>query len=453
MRRRSKNLTEGNIKKQLYTLTWPMLFGMTGMVIFNLVDTYFVGRLGVNQLAAMSFSFPIVMFVNSLSQGIGIGTSSLVSRNIISESRGNVRRMASRAVLLGVIVVAVFVTIGLNTMRPVFSSLGAGDAILDYVIDYMGVWYFGVPFVVIPMIGNNIVRATGDTFLPGMLMVSSAVVNIILDPMLIFGFGPIPAMGIKGAALATVIGRSVGLVFILFVLIRRENLLTVRFGRIKEILETWKNVLYIAGPAAIGMLITPVSIGFITKIIAGFGKEAVAAFGVASRVEMFALMVIVSLGSVLIIFIGQNISKNQFARIFHSLNYSMKFSMLWGMLVFVLFIVLGKPIASVFTDDPMVIDIARKYFYIVGSSYGFQGLLMLSASSFNGINKPYPSAIFSIVRMVVLYAPLAWVGAKIIGISGVFWAGFIANIVVGVLSFRYLHKTVHKLKFATKARE
>lgn len=451
MKKRSKNLTEGNIKKQLFSLTWPMLFGMMGMVIFNLVDTYFVGRLGVNQLAAMSFSFPIVMFINSLSQGIGIGTSSLVSRNIIAESRDNVRRMASRAVLLGVIVVFIFVTIGLNTMRPVFASLGAGDDILDYVVDYMGIWYFGVPFVVIPMIGNNIVRATGDTFLPGMLMVTSAVANIILDPILIFGFGPVPAMGIKGAALATVIGRSIGLIFILFVLIRRENLLTLKFGKLKEIIYTWRNVLFIAGPAAIGMLITPISIGFITKIIAGFGKEAVAAFGVASRVEMFALMVIVSLGSVLIIFIGQNISKNKFERIFKSLSFSMKFSMLWGIIVFILFLFLGKTIASVFTDDPMVIDIARKYFYIVGSSYGFQGLLMLSASSFNGINKPYPSAIFSVVRMVVLYAPLAWVGAKIIGITGVFWAGFAANIIVGVVSFRYLYSTVRKLKFATES--
>ena len=446
MKKRSKNLTEGNIKKQLYTLTWPMLFGMMGMVIFNLVDTYFVGKLGVKQLAAMSFSFPIVMFINSLSQGIGIGTSSLVSRNIISESRNNVKLMASRSILLGVIVVAVFVTLGLNTMRPVFSSLGAGEDILDYVIDYMGVWYFGVPFVVIPMIGNNIVRATGDTFLPGMLMVTSAVANVILDPILIFGWGPVPALGIRGAALATVIGRSIGLVFILVVLIRREKLLTLKFGKIREILKTWKNVLYIAGPAAIGMLITPISIGFITKIIAGFGKEAVAAFGVASRVEMFALMVLVSLGSVLIIFIGQNVSKNKFARIFQSLNYSMKFSISWGILVFALFVFFGKHIASVFTDDALVIDVAQKYFYIVGSSYGFQGLLMLSSSSFNGINKPYPSAIFSIIRMVVLYAPLAWIGSKILGISGVFWAGFTANIVVGILSFRYLRKTVKNLE-------
>jgi len=246
MKKRNKNLIEGNIKKQLFNLTWPMLLGMMGMVVFNLVDTYFVGRLGVQQLAAMSFSFPIIMFINSLSQGIGIGTSSLISRNIIATNRKNVRLMASRAILLGVIVVFVFVILGMFTIRPIFIALGANEDILKYIFDYMSVWYFGVPFVVIPMIGNNIVRATGDTFTPGMLMISSAIVNVILDPLLIFGYGPFPEMGIKGAALATVIARSTSLVFILIVLIKRENLLTIYFGRLKDIFSTWKDVIYIA---------------------------------------------------------------------------------------------------------------------------------------------------------------------------------------------------------------
>lgn len=446
MARANKNLVEGNIKKQLFDLTWPMLLGMIGMVIFNLVDTYFVGQLGVQQLAAMSFSFPVIMFINSLSQGIGIGTSSLISRNIIATSRNKVRMMASRAILLGVIVVVIFVIVGMLSIQSTFTALGANKEILKYIIDYMSVWYLGVPFVVIPMIGNNIVRATGDTFTPGMLMVSSGIVNIILDPLLIFGYGPFPEMGIKGAALATVIARSTSLVFILIVLIKREKLLTIYFGHLKDIFSTWKDVLYIAGPASLGMLITPISIGFITKIIAGFGKEAVAAFGVASRVEMFVLMVIGSLGSVLIIFIGQNISTQKFNRIFKSLNYAWKFSMLWGVLVFLLLLFLGESIASIFTDDIAVIEITKKYFYIMGASYGFQGLVMLSTASFNGINKPYPSVIFSIIRMLGLYVPLAWIGSRYFGIYGVFWAGLIANVLVGVVSYKYLFGSLKKIE-------
>jgi len=450
MKDRSKNLTEGNIGKQLVSLVWPMIFGMMGIVVFNLVDTFFIGKLGVQQLAAMSFTFPVVMFINSLALGIGIGTSSLISRNIITESRENVKMMASRALLLGVIVVLLFVIIGLLTIRPVFSSLGAKGDVLEYVVSYMRIWYLGVPFVVIPMIGNNIVRATGDTFFPGMVMVMSATINILLDPLLIFGYGIFPKMGMEGAALATVIARSMGLVFILYILIKRENLLTLYFGRIKAIFSTWINVIYIAGPALLGMLITPISIGFITKILAGFGKEAVAAFGVASRVEMFALMVISALSSVLIIFMGQNISKLKISRIYKSLSYSLKFSMVWGTLIFIILIILGKPIASIFTNDNLVIDITNKYFIIVGASYGFLGLVMLSTASFNGVNKPIPSALFSIIRMLLLYVPLAWIGAKIFGINGVFWAGFIANVIIGVISYLFLYRTINKISFYHK---
>ena len=161
MKPRTKDLTEGPILKQLATLTVPMLFGMIGIVIFNLADTYFIGKLGVTELAAISFSFPVVMFINSLSQGIGIGTSSLVSRNIHVSDRQSIKMMAGRTLMLGFIAVMIFVIAGLFTIRPLFSALGAKGDILGYIKDYMSIWYLGVPFVVFPMIGNNIVRATG----------------------------------------------------------------------------------------------------------------------------------------------------------------------------------------------------------------------------------------------------------------------------------------------------
>lgn len=443
---RKRDLTEGNIKKQLTSLTWPMLFGMIGMVIFNLVDTYFVGKLGVHELAAMSFSFPVVMFLNSIALGIGTGTTSLISRNIIHTNKSDVRMMASRAILLGVLVVLIFVILGLLTVRPLFTVLGAESEVLDFVVEYMRIWYYGVPFVVIPMIGNNIIRATGDTFRPGMLMLAIAVINIILDPLFIFGFGFFPEMGIEGAALATVISRAIGLIIILVILIKKEHLLSPKLGKVRNIFSTWKSILYIAGPASLTMLITPLSIGVITKIIAGFGKEAVAAFGVASRIEMFALMVVASLGSVLIIFVGQNISKHKFDRIFAALKLSLKFSMLWGVVIFLLLLLFGEAVASAFTDDTRVIEITKQYFYIIGSSYGFMGLVMLSTSSFNGLNKPLPSAVFSMVRMLVLYVPFAWIGTKVFGINGVFLAGLIANIAVGIIAYRSLYKTIFKIK-------
>ena len=311
----NRNLTQGSIGKQLVSLTWPMLFGMIGMVIFNLTDTFFLGRLGVEPLAAISYTFPVIMFLNGIAQGIGIGTSSLVSRNIIKADKKEMQTMAGSALLLGILMVVLFVVLGLLTIRPLFSLLGAEGEILEYVHDYMSIWYMGVLFVVIPMVGNNIIRATGDTFTPGMTMLTSAVINTILDPLLIFGIGPFPQMGVKGAALATVIARSVSMVVVVTILTRREKLLTFHLGSFKAIGRIWKKILYIAAPATLGLLITPLSLAVITRIVSAFGKEAMAAFGIASRVEMFGLMVISSLSTVMIIFVGQNYSNHQYPRI------------------------------------------------------------------------------------------------------------------------------------------
>ncbi|MDZ7796127.1 MAG: MATE family efflux transporter [Candidatus Marinimicrobia bacterium] len=308
----------------------------------------------------------------------------------------------------------------------------------------MSVWYFGVPFVLMPMVGNNIVRATGDTFVPGMIMVISAFVNVILDPLFIFGYGPFPELGIKGAALATVISRSVSFGIILIILIGREKLLTVKVGHFREIFSTWWKVLYIGGPAALSLLITPVSIGVVTRIISDFGKEAVAGFGVASRIEMFALMVINALGSVLIIFIGQNYSKLKFPRMYKAYKYAAGFSLTWGTLVFIIVLLFGKSIASVFSSDPNVIDVTVKYLLIVGFSYGFQGLVRLSTQSFNGMNKPHPAVFFSMLRTLGLYVPLALLGAHFFALEGVFWSAFIANISAGALAFAYLFRTTGK---------
>jgi putative MATE family efflux protein len=443
-KQKNRDLTQGNIAKQLAALTWPMIFGMLGTVIFNLVDTYFVGKLGVNQLAAISFCFPVIMFINSLSLGIGIGTSSLVSRNVIVSDRHDIRLIASRAIILGISVVVLFVSIGLLTIRPLFTALGADTAIIGYIQEYMQIWYFGVPFVLMPMIGNNIVRALGDTFTPGMIMMASALVNSILDPLLIFGIGPFPEMGIRGAALATVISRSISFIIILIILCGREKLLTRKIGGLRPLLSTWWKVLYVAGPAALSLLITPVSVGLITRIISDFGKEAVAGFGVASRIEMFALMVVNAMGSVLLIFIGQNFSKCKFPRIYRVIEYAGGFSVLWGAAVYLIVLFFARNIASVFSNDAAVVDVTVKYLLIVGFSYGFQGLVRLSTQSFNGMNKPHPAAFFPVLRTVGLYVPLAWAGARLFGLTGVFWSAFIANVVAGLLGYAWLIRTVKK---------
>lgn len=198
---KTAELIDGSVAKILFNLTLPMIAGMLGIVAFNLVDTFFVGQLGSKELAALSFTFPVVLVINSLAMGIGIGASAVVSRAIGRGDHHEVQRLTTDSLFLALVLVAFFVSFGVLTIEPLFTLLGAGPDIVVLIREYMVIWYIGVLFVNIPMVGNNAIRATGDTKTPSAVMLTAAVVNIALDPVLIFGLGPAPALESKGPRL------------------------------------------------------------------------------------------------------------------------------------------------------------------------------------------------------------------------------------------------------------
>ncbi len=282
-RTRQARLIEGPIPQTLVKLTLPMLVGIFSMLAFNLVDTFFLGRLGTEPLAAISFTFPVVMAIGSVALGLGVGAAALVSRAIGTGDDAQVRRLTTDSLALALVIVGVFIIFGLLTLEPMFRMLGADETTLPLIRQYMVIWYPGMIFVVVPMVGNNAIRATGDTKTPSLIMLSAVMVNVVLDPILIFGLGPAPALGIQGAAIATVFARATTLVIAIWVLYFREKMITLKPPPIREALSSWGRLLYIGLPAAATNMVLPVGLGIVTAMVAVFGQEAVAGLGVASR--------------------------------------------------------------------------------------------------------------------------------------------------------------------------
>jgi len=236
-------LTDGPIQKNLVILTIPMIFGTISMVIFNVTDTFFVGQLGTNQLAAMSFTFPVVLFINSLAHAVAIGASAVISRAIGEGDHDNVRSLTTDSLILSLLFVSFVVPFGLFTIDPLFNLLGASSDVMTYIHQYMIIWYFGMFFIVAPMVGTNVIRASGNTKTPAFIMMFAAGVNIILDPILIFGLGPFPRLEIAGAATATIIARALTLVFSLYFLYYKEKMLAVAIPSLNSALGSWKQIL------------------------------------------------------------------------------------------------------------------------------------------------------------------------------------------------------------------
>jgi len=438
-------LTEGPIRKILISLTLPMIAGMLSMTIFHLTDTFFIGQLGKDQLAAMSFTFPVVMILNSIALGLGMGASSVISVAIGEGNHKKVKRLATDALLLGSIIVALFVIAGELTIYPLFRLMGAGEDLLPLIQKYMFIWYIGVIFVVIPMVGNNIIRATGDMKIPGIIMTTIAILNVMLDPLLIFGIGPFPYMGIAGGAIATVFSRAVGMIITFIVLIKREKLIDFTIPRLSELSQSWKKILYIGIPAAASNIIIPLSMGIITRLVSSYGTAAVAGFGVGTRLEMLSIMVINALASVLVPFTGQNKGAGKLDRISKALRLSYLFSLIWGICIFVIFLFTGRFLGALFNEDPQVIETVTLYLNFIAISYGVQGFIYLSSSALNALNKPMHTLSLVVTRMFVLYVPLALAGSHLFGLKGIFIGASLSNFGAGFLSVYLVYKILKNL--------
>ncbi|MGK7900257.1 MAG: MATE family efflux transporter [Hormoscilla sp.] len=433
-------LTEGSVVGHLVKLTVPLIWGVFAVIAFNLVDTYFVGQLGTSELAAMSFTFPVVMALGNLALGLGIGASSVIARAIGQGDRQQVRRLTTDSLTLSLLIVGIFIILGLATIEPLFSALGAGPEILPLVRNYMSIWYPGMIFLVIPMVGNSAIRATGNTTTTSIIMTVAAVTNIVLDPLFIFGMFGFPRLELQGAAIATVLGRATTLVASLFVL-HRQQMLCFNLPKPTELLKSWRNILYIGLPAGATNMITPISIGLITSLLAFYGPETVAGFGIASRVESFSLIVLMALSAAIGPFVGQNWGAQQYDRVRESLGKSFLFCLFWGMLAAVVLAPTSGAIASVFDPDPPVVAIASKYLIIVPISYAGTGAILIARAVFNALGKPLPSVIMTLTRTLILYVPLAYLGSKLLGVSGIFAAACFANLVVGIGAYLWNQKT------------
>lgn len=440
------NITQDPVGAVLFKLTMPMILGIVGMVAFNLTDTYFVGRLGTFQIAALSFTFPVVMVVNSINLGIGIGASAVISNAVGERQKVKVMRLSTDSLTLGFLIALVMMSVGLLTIQPLFSLLGAGIETMPYIQEYMRIWYIGVPFVVIPMVGNNAIRALGDTKTPSIVMLVSAGINVILDPLLIMGIWIFPELGVSGAALATVIARSITFVFALYILAVREKVVSLKKASVREILQSWAAILFIGFPNAIAKMIIPLGAGVITGLIATYGPQAVAGYGIATKIEFFILSIMHAFVAVFPVFVGQNFGAKKIGRIEEAILTGEKFSVLNGIVLYSLLFFLARPVVQLFTQDVDVIHTSVLYFRIVPLGYIFMGIVQIVNGTFNALKKPIKAASVNLVQMLVVYLPLAFLTSKYFGIKAIFMSLVLSYALVGMLSRMVLRSSLEKLK-------
>lgn len=414
---------------------YPTLLGMVAMVSYNLADTYFIGQLGALELAAISFTFPVVFFVASVTIGLAHGTASVCARLFGEENSADVGRVAQHAVWLGVATGLFFLVLGLATIDPLFRLLGAEDATLEIIRRYMRIYYYGLVFLVVPLIVNPVMRAAGDAKTPAIIVSASALLNVALDPILIFGLFGAPRLGVEGAALATVIANFVLMIAALWVVCIRDRLVSFTSLSLRLVADSWRRILHVGLPSAAATVIGPLTNGFITNQVARFGQEAVAGYGIASRVESLVSLALMALSVAVTPFVGQNFGARHDERVRSGIGWAQQFSFGYGLAAAALLALSGAAIAGVFTDSEVAIDTAVLHLRIVPISYAGLGFALTATSAFNAVGRPLLGLVVSLTRTILVYAPLAYVLARGFGLPGIFAAACAANFAAGACGF------------------
>ena len=424
--RSNQNLTQGSTKQALISMTIPMIVGMIMLFTFSLVDTFFVSLLGSEALTAISFTFPVTFSVMSMAIGLGIGASAVVAKNLGSDN-AELAKQAATTINYVSFLLAIVLAFSLAFIKDsLFKLMGAQDALLPLIQDYMNVWLPGSVLIVCLMTGNSILRACGDTKTPSMLMAGAGLANAVLDPILIFGLGPVPSLGIAGAAYATVIAWGISIFFLFYHLVYRLKFITFIPPVKADFINSAKDMLKIGVPAAGANMMTPLA--------------TVSALGVGARLEPLATLIILAMSSSLPPIVSQNFGAGEFERIESVYKLAIRFIVGWQLLVYIALFFAADPIAGIFSDDQNVRDTIVLYLSILPLAYGFQGIIILTNSSLNAIHRPMTALYLSIARFFLFYVPFAFIGSQLYGIQGFFIGAASANFCMAAISLRTFQK-------------
>lgn len=426
--------------KQLFDMTWPMLMGVLSLMSFQLVDSAFIGQLGVLPLAAQGFTMPMQMVFVGVQVGLGIATAAIISRALGEGKYQYAKQLAGLILVLGCVAVLFIGALIYAFRHPILSELGATPQVLAVIDIYWPLWLLSIFAGALLYFANSICRANGNTLIPGIMMMLTSGINIVLDPIFIFQF----KLGIQGAALASFIAFSVGMAFVFYKIIKQK---WMSFDwRDLQISKDLMSIGNIMGPAMISQLLPPVSSMFATKLVASYGAATIASWAIGSRYEFFAIVAVLALTMSLPPMIGQLLGRQQIQSIHRLVKMACGFVLVSQLIIAILSYFLSTPLSNLMTSDAEVSRILNMHLTWVPISLGALGICMIMVSVSNALAKPYIALLISGLRLFVFFLPCLWIGTQIWGLQGLFIGSLIGNIGAGLSAWIFYQRMIRRLQ-------
>lgn len=395
-----------SLSKQLFTMTWPMLFGVLSLMSFQLVDSAFIGQLGVLPLAAQGFTLPIQMIIIGIQVGLGIATTAVIARAIGAQKSHYAKQLGGLVVVMGGVGVALFSMIIYLLRTPILQLLDAPESVFPIIDAYWVYWLVSSWTGAMLYFFYSVCRANGNTMLPGTMMIATSLINLALDPIFIFTLD----LGINGAAIATIIAFGIG-ILIVAPKVTKKHWLTFDWQEL-DISESVRSVGRIMGPAMVSQLLPPVSSMLATKLLASYGTAAVAAWALGSRFEFFAIVSVLALTMSMPPMIGRMLGEKNLIDIRSLIKIAATFVLGFQVVIALVTWLFSNGLAGLMTSDSDVTTILNYHLMIVPISLGPLGICILMVSVSNALGKSYTALTISALRLFAFFCHVYGLGLK-----------------------------------------
>lgn len=437
------------VKRLIISMSLPMMVSMLVQALYNIVDSIFVSRIGEDALTAVSLAFPLQMLMVAVAGGTGVGVNALLSKSLGEKKFEEADRAANAGVLLMLFSYLVFCLVGIFGAEAFFRtqvdmSLPNSAAIVQYGTDYLRICMlmsFGFLF---EMMLERLLQATGKTFYTMITQGTGAILNIVLDPILIFGYFGMPEMGIKGAAAATVFGQFVAMVLAVYFNLKKNTDIHFSLRNMRPRAATIKTIYWVGVPSIIMQAIGSVMTYGMNKILAPFSTTAVAVFGVYFKLNSFIFMPVFGLNNGLIPIVAYNYGARKKKRILEAVRFSMIISVVIMFIGFCIFLCIPDKLLLLFQASPTMLEIGIPALRIIGTNFVLAGCSIILMSVFQAFGEGFLSLGVSATRQLVLILPVAYLLARFAGLSYVWWAFPIAesgSLILSILFFIRLYRT------------
>ncbi|MCQ6963764.1 MATE family efflux transporter [Methanolobus chelungpuianus] len=439
----SDRLTEGPIMRSLIALAVPIIFANVLQTAYQLVDTFWVGRLGHEAVAAVSLSFPFIFLLISLGGGLAIAGTILVAQYQGKGEKKSVDHIASQTLLMMFIVSLLLSVIGYYLSPGLMTLMGAEPDVFDDAVSYLQISFLGLVFMFAYFVYQSLMRGVGDVKTPMYLVLCTVLLNLIFDPLFIFGYGPIPGYGVTGAAIATIGTQGIASVIGVSMLISGRYGVQVHTKDLKPDAELIRKMFRLGLPSSVEQSTRSLGIAVLTLLVASFGTITVAAYGIGSRVLSFVIIPALGLSMATSTLVGQNIGAGKTERAVRITKMSTRIGFISLTLAGIVIFFLAEPLSAFFIPgETEAIRSSATFIRIMALTFGFMGMQQVLTGAFRGAGDTFVAMVLAIVTLWMLQFPLSYVLSKhtTLAENGIWWAFPVTNIIAAAISVAYFHK-------------